>query len=406
VGLGKLFSGAVRAPLLALLSLTACSGQGTDLESTASSGQAIQNYVEGVGFEFVRAITVNPTNGSPALTPTLEPTICTNRIGSWVVASRDNQNRYRTIYGFGPIGQYMTPWSIHSGNPSSPRLFNSRPACAMREDDATGKARFVLVGKSNDDKLYASTGTLPTPSESLPTPTVSSDWAAVSNTVYSGSAGPASPTLASHPGGDGGMVMVFISGSTVYAHHHALPYSGSSWLGRVAAPALPGGAIPIGTPAVAFVEGWAQLFHVVVRAQVAGQNRLYETYYGRTATGPKFCGILCGSMAPTWTQLPITRAIDSSPALEYSPRLGAETLYFRRGNDYVQTSGFVTSQQLGTLPIVNVYPNPLTFTGAPSAVAGFQFEMGSHLLVSTYTSAQNTTNIVFLETQNDDRLAP
>jgi hypothetical protein len=110
-------------------------------------------------------------------------------------------------------------------------------------------------------------------------------------------------------------------------------------------------------------------------------------------------------MAATWTELPIAEPIDSSPALEYSPQLEAETIYFRRGSDYVQTSGYATAQQLGTLPINNVLPAALTFTGAPSAVAGYQLEMGSHLMVSTYTT-NNATKIVLLESQPDGDLIP
>jgi hypothetical protein len=421
---GTVRSGALAALLLPLF-VAACSADGAvdsvefeaqgEAELAAEpaplgrSSQAIQNEVEGVGFEFVRGITVDPTGTGADIVPTLEPTICTNFQGGWVVASRDDKQRYRTLYGFGPIAQYMTNWAIHSANTQSPRLFSTRPACAMRENDSNGRPRFVLAGKSTDNKLYVSTGTLPQASENLDPAFVSADWGAVSSRTYGSGQqdpGPASPVLASHPSSNGGMLLAFISGSTVYAHHHALPYAGSSWRARVAAPPLPNNAIPVGTPAVTFVEGWAQLFHVVVRAQVGSQFKLYETYFGRTANGPNFCGILCGSMAPSWTELPISGTISSSPALEYSPQLGAETIYFRRNDDMVQTSGFATAQQLGTLPLVDVYPTAIKFTGAPAAIAGFQFEMGSHLVVSTFSDGNNKTHIALLESQLDDRLVP
>jgi hypothetical protein len=398
----------VRTGLVALVLLGACGGEvDEDLEAVESRRNAIQNWSAGQGFEFVRSTIVAPTDG-PAITPTLEPTICTNRTGMFLVATRDDQSRYQTLYGFGPLGHYHTDWTVHSGNPSSPRLFNTRPASAMREDDVYGNPRFVLVGKSTDNRLYASTGTLPPPHVSLPTPTVTSDWTALNTRTYGNgqqSPGPASPVLASSPNVNAGMVLAFISGSTVWAHYHALPYAGNSWQARVAAPALPTGATPVGTPAITFLDGWAQVFHVVVRAQVGSQYKLYETYFGYTTTGYKFCGIMCGSMAPTWVELPITGAIDSSPALEYSPQLGAETLYFRSGSDYKQTSGYATAQQLGTLPVLNMYPPATSFTGAPSAVAGYQLEMGTHLMVSTYTT-NNTTKILLLESQADGDLIP
>lgn len=386
--------------VLTLLSLCACAGEVGDDSAVASSEYDLQ-HVDGSSEEFARALVLNPSSNSPDITATLEPTICTNRQGHFMAVSRDSDQRYRTLYSFGPIGQYLSDWSVFSGSTPA-RTFASRPACAMRESSSGGLSRFVLVGKGTDNKLYASTGTLPQATVPIPTPQVNADWSAISNTVYSGSAGPASPALASKEGTlDGGMVMAFISNNAVYAHYHPLPYSSGPWQARVAAPALPAGAIPVGTPAITFVEGWAQLFHVVVRAQVGSQYRFYETYFGRTQSGYKFCGILCWGQAAAWAQLPITANVGSSPALEFSP-LHGETLYFINAGKMYQTSGFATQQQLGTLPVSQVYPGVgVSFEGAPGAAGGFQFEMGQHLAV-----ARAGNNVVFVESQNDDQLMP
>jgi hypothetical protein len=170
---------------------------------------------------------------------------------------------------------------------------------------------------------------------------------------------------------------------------------------------LPSGVTPVGAPAITFLDGWAQVFHVIVRAQINGQNRFYETYFGRSKTGentygPGFCGILCGSMSPSWTQLPITTTISSSPALEFSPAHG-ETLYFRSGTKLKQTSGYATSQQLGTLPILELYPGlGASFTGAPGAVGGYQFEIGTHLVVARTSD----NDVRMLESDKDSDLIP
>src|SRR5690606_37915126 len=105
---------------------------------------------------------------------------------------------------------------------------------------------------------------------------------------------------------------------TVWAHWHGLPYGSNNWQARVSAPALPDGYVPVCTPAIAWIDGWAQSFHVIVRGTKNGTSRFIETYFGYTASGVhKFCGVLCGSQAPAWTQLPITSTISSSPTLEH-----------------------------------------------------------------------------------------
>lgn len=401
-GLGRCVKARVLAAssLLALLSVCACGGEGVADPEIESSDYDLQ-HVDGSSEEFARALVINPSSSAPDITATLEPTLCTDSQAAFLAVSRDNQDRYRTLYGFGPIGQYLSDWTVFSASTPA-KTFASRPACAMRDRSSGGLSRFVVVGKGTDNKLYASTGTLPQPNVPIPNPQLNTDWAAISSTVYSGSAGPASPALASKSGtGDGGMVMAFISNNGVYAHYHPLPYASGPWQARVAAPALPNGAIPVGTPAITFVERWAQVFHVVVRAQVGSQYRFYETYFGRTTNGFKFCGILCGSQSPSWTQLPITSNVGSSPALEFSPDHG-ETMYFINAGKMYQTSGFATQQQLGTLPVSQVFPGVgVSFDGAPGAAGGFRYEMGQHLAV-----ARAGNNVVFLESQNDEQLMP
>lgn len=389
--------------LVAALSLAACAGEVDQDPSLESQGFDLQNIEDGPEREFVRGLALEPTDG-PDIFPTLDPTVCTNRFARAMVVSRDAQQRYRGLFAFGGLGLNHSDWANFS-SPSG-RTFNTRPACAMREDGPSGEPQFVLVGKATDNRFYVSTGDFPNPDFSLPPPVLDQDWIALNTRTYGTGAaepGPAEPALASKDGTiNGGMVLAFISGSTVYAHYHALPYAGNVWQQRVAAPPLPGGAVPEGAPAITFLDGFAQVFHVVVRATVNGQSRFYETYFGRTQNGFAFCGILCFSQAPTWNQLPITGTISSSPALDFSP-LHGETLYFRRNGDLMQTSGYATSQQLGTLPIRRVHPGlGETFAGSPRAVSGQVFEMGSHLVVSRTSGNE----IVLLESQPDAHLIP
>lgn len=431
----------ILSALISAAPLAACSGEVDGQDPTATQIQGLR-MVDGDGNVynqdvFARQVEVTPSNGT-TITPTLDPALCgdEDKMREYLVVSRDAQKRFRVIHQVNPLSTSFSSWKIFDNNEANARKFNSRPACAMLQQATNGNARFLLVGKSDNNRLYASTGNVPptdlsnAPYFTASLPTVEQNWDDLNTKTYgSGSEcpsgctdpGPGSPAVASQeglnftdtPGTTGAIVLTFISGSTVYAHYHAMPYAGNNWQQRVAAPPLPSGATPIGTPAIIYRPNPANhVFHVVVRAQMSnGQHRFYQIAFGRTQTGsssygPGFCKEpFCGSSPATtssaWTQLPITGAIDSDPALEYYAPHG-ETLYFRRGTNLMQTST-TNYAGLGTLPLLEVHPgNSVNFTGSPAALGGVRQEFGNHLVVS-----RTTANKLYLEeSYYDEVVAP
>jgi hypothetical protein len=165
----------------------------------------------------------------------------------------------------------------------------------------------------------------------------------------------------------------------------------------------------VGTPAIAYVPSWpALLFQVVARMRVNNQIKLYETYFD----GSNFVSVL-GSGPGTWAELPVnSRSVDSDPALEYTPALGYTTLYWRSGPEMIQTSGFVTSTPLGSLPERIIDPlndpyfgiaSPGSATGSgPGVMGGMRLEFGSHIVV-----ARTTDNRLWhFESGDDQYLIP
>jgi hypothetical protein len=289
--------------LAALLPGCGSEADGYDVaDSAGTASEELQYGASGGGDVFARESLIKPyAAGVPNISATLDPALCGNKTYMYMVATRDDSRRDRVLSHMEHRG---SAWRVQDDDVNNPRLFQTRPACAMIEDSSNGSARYVLVGKGDDNKLYHSTGTLPkanfsTSSWVPPTPTVQQDWVAINSQVYPGVSGvdavAADPAMATN---STAIALTWISGTTVWAHHHPLPYAGSNWQARVSAPALPNGYVPVGTPAITWIGGFAQSFHVVVRGTKNGTSRFFETYFGYTASGVhKFCGILCGSQA-------------------------------------------------------------------------------------------------------------
>lgn len=373
-----------RLGLGAMLLLAGCGGEMDEID-TATITQDLRcadgngNPINDANCPWKYWAPLSPSND---ITHTMSPATCAKTTA--LTISVDTLGRYRTL-------QWHSVLASGWGNYGT-KSFASNPTCALREDSAPGQAGFVLAGKGTDGKLYTSPGTMAPAGIPQSNPTPDAAWAAIDNTVYSTGGLPA---LASVPNRDT-LVLTFMGtdNRTIYAHTHSLPYTdpGTSWDDRITGPQLPSGWSVLGAPAVAALPMTVQ---IVVYAVSGSQERLFTTHFD----GQGFSGGVPGSSA-SWQMLASVGNIDSAPSLTYSSQHGA-TVYFRRNNQIMQTSGY----PLGSNPVHAVKPNEgLSFAGAPAGNYGWQYESqgGAHLVVARTTSNQ----LYRAENFPDDWLVP
>lgn len=307
-----------------------------------------------------------------------DPAICNPGNIAWFIATQNTDSRY-----------YLKSAAL-SLNPAwkqfGSRQFNSAPTCASQK---TTDFKFVLAGRSTDGRIYAIEGVQPPLTSPMPSnPNWTGPWAQVSGTTYSGSNG--SPALGSN---GSRVILAFKNGSRVSVHQQLLPYSSSGWnTTPINSPNFPAGVSVSGIPAVTYISGPTNRFVVMVRGTTSSGAGLYWIYF----TGTAFQG--------SWAQAFIPSTVSSDPALEYDPDYGAMTLYFRSGDEVIQTSVQVPAQ-LGINsfdPIPN-YVNA-DLRGAPRAATPAGIE-GTHTVIIRGHEDSVTTNpnrrIMWAETAGD-----
>jgi hypothetical protein len=235
------------------------------------------------------------------------------------------------------------------------RTFNSAPTCTPERFPGTTDPRFLIAGRASlDGKIYVAQGSQgSTPSTGVPpNPTFTVPFTQINGTAFTGTNG--HPAMATN---NSRVVLAFKNGSRVTAHQQSLPYSATNWGGAINSPLFPSGVSVSGVPAITFMSGSTNKFLVMVRGTNAGVAGLYWIFF----TGTAFEGT-------TWNQA-FTGGVtvSSDPALEYDRDFGALTLYFRSGNDVLQTS----VRQPGELGVKTYVPIPnlsnAVMRGAPRA---------------------------------------
>lgn len=318
------------------------------------------------------------------------PAVCAGDGSTLLTVSVDPSNRYRTLqsHWFG-----APEWGWYGS-----RTFASKPACTLRESDASGRVGFVLAGKGTDNRIYASAGIMQPGGLPQENPIPAGPFAPVSQTTYTTGGAPALST----GGFVESVVMVFMGDDRrVYAHHRAIPYLSNSWSQRVSGPQLPAGWTPVGAPTIIRLPITQQIF---VLARNGAQDRLFETHFFIPPNGsaPYFSNF-SGYPVASFVMLPSLGRIDSEPAATFSNVHGT-TLYFRRYEPATQTSQIMQTggYPLGSNPILPVRPlEGINFTGAPAAVANWAFESqnGTHTVV-----ARTTSNQLYMGVSNGDHL--
>jgi hypothetical protein len=235
------------------------------------------------------------------------------------------------------------------------RAFNSAPTCTPERFPGTTDGRFLIAGRGAlDGRIYVAQGLQgATPSTGVPpNPTFTVPNTQINATSFTGTNG--HPALATN---NSRVVLAFKNGSRVSAHQQLLPYSASNWGAAINSPFFPAGVTVTGVPAITFISGSTNKFIVMVRGTSSGVAGLYWILF----TGTAFEGT-------SWNQA-FTGGVtvSSDPALEYDRDFGALTLYFRSGNDVLQTS----VSQPGEFGVKTYVPIPnlanAVLRGAPRA---------------------------------------
>jgi hypothetical protein len=123
----------------------------------------------------------------------------------------------------------------------------------------------------------------------------------------------------------------------------------------------------------------------MVHAQNGASHRLYSTHFYMSSAKAGHFSNETGSPIPSWTQLPVTGDISDGPTLTSSDADVGISVYFRRGGQFMQTSGF----PLGSFPLLAVRPaEGLQFASSPAATGGQYYDQGLHVVIGRTTSGQ------------------
>jgi len=297
-----------------------------------------------------------------------EPTICSNTVG-YVVGVRNSDQRYylkRTSFSTNPNWKQF-----------GTKTFSSPPSCSMQYAYPDTNPLFLLAGKGTDNRIYVIEGTLPTATDLVPpNPDWTGPWAQVSSSEFSGSSN-GRPALGTN---NSRVVLTYLNNNRIYARYRNLPYGSNSWSSVVTAPQFPAGVTVTGIPAITYVRGSTNRFTIMVRGTNAGATGLYWIYF----TGTAFQG--------SWGQAFIPGTISSDPAMEYDTVYNALTLYYRSGNEVIQTS-VAHPGELGSRPFWPI-PNlaSTTVLGAPRVVFGGGIEGNRAAVIRGHDSAIPTAN--------------
>jgi hypothetical protein len=336
----------------------------------------------------------------------MAPALCANPTGGWLTVSVDANSKYNVLQWHSLGANSRSPsWSVYGAT----RTWNSKPACAIRENftrpqDGEVVGGFVVAGKlkstdANSNRLFASPGILAPAFPLMENPTFQSGFAAVDPQLRSYATG-GLPGMSSvvDEAGAGSVLLAFMGDDlrTIHAHVHGLPYNSfPNWEQRVSGPTLPTGWTAVGAPSIARLP---VTFQIMVHAHnnATGGDRLYEThFFGSTSSGASHFSNEIGSPFPAWTLRLNSGAIADDVWITSQPDIGT-TAYFRRGTQIMQTG-----QPFGTRPVLAVRPNTgIVFASAPAATAGVAFDQGSHIVTARSTSNQ----LFWVESNNDAQL--
>jgi hypothetical protein len=328
---------------------------------------------------------------------TAAPALCYTPAG-YLVVSVDTNAQYRVLqFTFSLMGP---AWDVFDDTSA----WLSKPACALREDDAPGQPGFLVAGKYLDNYIYVEPGTMAPFAYPQQNPVWDGWYDLVSGPYSTGGI----PAMASQmdDSGNGATVVVYMGddGRTIYGNAHVLPYTQNGWQSNVTGPVLPYRWAAVGAPAIASMGGG--VFQIVVHAhnRRLSQDALFQTYFFADDNQNTFFSNQSGSPAISWTQLKESLAagtftIDDDPALTLST-LGP-TVYFRSGQQIYQTTGY----PLGSNPVLALSTSMMgdnVVASAPAATGGHTLDQGTNVFIARTVFDQ----IYYAESFSDGLLEP
>lgn len=272
-----------------------------------------------------------------------DPSICSNHIGYLVTWFGENRRYSVKHWGRNPNPNWKSVGT---------KEFASPPSCAFLYPADGTDTNFLLAGKGySDNRLYVVEGIEPEGDIGdpyPPNPDWLSMWTQVSSDEFSGS-GNGYPALFSN---GSRVVLTYINSNRAYVRYRDLPYDENDWTSVVTAPAFPTSVTASGAPAITYVDGSTDKFVIVVRGVKSNVPAFYWIYFTTSFQG-------------SWVKAPIPYTSMSFPAVEYDTEFNAFTVYFRSGDQVIQSSASTPSNlgdypfyPIGNLATTTIYGSP------------------------------------------------
>lgn len=324
-----------------------------------------------------------------------DPAICSRGPGfGYFITVRDVNDGFYYVKRW--YRQENPTWKKFAPNVPNAKRFVSSPTCTMQypypdaDPNTPAAPRFLLAGKTTDNRIAVVAGHLPdfTSQDPAPNPVWDGPWVDLDSTQYTGLNGlNGLPALAA---GADNAVVTFFNGNRIYAYSQELPYAPGGWGNRISGPLLPSGVTALGgVPAITYIAGSTNEFLVMVRAQTSQGPRAYYIFFNGTSFG-------------NWQAVAfVPYPIESDLSIEYDSEYNALTVYFRTGNQIMQTS-VPSPQTIGLYPFYPIHngTSETVVLGAPRAIYGGSVEGIRAVAVRGHTPATSDAYRGFLLTES------
>jgi hypothetical protein len=330
-----------------------------------------------------------PLNGEINGGHTLSPAICGTPNNGFIIISANNKGQYINFeFNASFRGQQWDTWD-------SGVTFKSKPTCAVVDQANNSnftQPNFVVVGLGNDGHLHSAGGEYSPvgypQGNGVPISKIDTrlpvDEVVDAKTTYTAGPGLASVLFTSTSGI--ALTIAVDSNNVIWAYSKAAPYFYSKWSAPQKVGIVPQGWTPYGAPALAneapnFNTSWVIAMNL--QNTSTKQNSMWLDTFATDVNG---------KVTQTGNLIQMTGSlsgitINDAPALDWDPQLGVATVFFRSGNQMVQTSG-IPLFNFGGYPVEPAQPPapdwPSSFSPVPSSpgAAYGHYDQGFHVVVA------------------------